>query len=416
MNNNDPAIILTDVVVKLSMVTSIESLTRAVAEAARKLCGADGACFILRDGDMCYYVDENAVSPLWKGRRFPIEICVSGWSMYHKEVVVIKDIYQDQRVSHDAYRPTFIKSLCMTPIRADNPVGAIGVYWADEYIPDGDQLRFLQILANSTAVAIENVELKETIKHRALEQANFQDGYYLENAINTIVHDLRNPLTTMMAFTDLVQLKLRGRVDEQINGYLDCITKAGLRAKAQIQQMLSLHTVTNRAVVKEVVDITELAKEIFHDLLHQAPQRSVHFKVEPHLHIFADKELFRLALENLIANAFKYTGKNASAEIEIGRRASSGHVDSLYVKDNGVGFDQEQACLLFRPLVRLHKDSEFEGNGLGLASVARIINMHGGSVRAEGEKSKGATFIIDLPADIHATKQPSPSGVDRQWD
>lgn len=402
--------ILTDVVDKLSMVTSIDSVNRVVAEAARNLCGADGASFILRDGDMCYYADENAVSPLWKGRRFPIEICVSGWSMFHKEVVVIKDIYQDQRVSHEAYRPTFVKSLCMTPIRAECPVGAIGVYWAEEYTPDGDQLRFLQILANSTAVAIENVRLKETIKHRALEQANFQDGYYLENAINTIVHDLRNPLTTMMAFTDLVQLKLRGRVDEQINGYLDCISRAGLRAKAQIQQMLSLYTVTNRTVEKEVVDITELATEIFHDLLHQAPQRRVHFKVEPHLIGFADKELFRLALENLIANAFKYTGKKDSAEIELGRTAPAGSVDSFYIKDNGAGFDPEQACLLFRPLVRLHKDSEFQGSGLGLASVAKIINMHGGTVRAEGEKSKGATFFFDLPAESHPIKQPPQNG------
>lgn len=117
---------LVGVIQRLGVSRSLEDIQVIVRRAARRLTGADGATFVLRDGDACFYADEDAIAPLWKGQRFPIESCVSGWAMQHREVVVIPDIYTDSRVPHDAYRPTFVKSMCMVPIRALDPVGAIG--------------------------------------------------------------------------------------------------------------------------------------------------------------------------------------------------------------------------------------------------------------------------------------------------
>ena len=109
---------------------------------ARELCGADGATFVLRDDDRCFYADEDAIAPLWKGKRFPMEACISGWVMIHREAVAIGDIYADARIPADAYRPTFVKSLAMVPIRTKAPIGAIGNYWASHHeVSEDDEKR-----------------------------------------------------------------------------------------------------------------------------------------------------------------------------------------------------------------------------------------------------------------------------------
>ena len=150
---------LVGAVQRLSLAQELESVQAVVRRAARSLSGADGASFVLRDGANCYYADEDAIAPLWKGRRFPLESCVSGWAMLNRSTVVIEDIYADDRVPHEAYRPTFVKSLAMVPIRSHEPVGAIGVYWATRHRPTDAEMELVQALANSTAVALENVQV-----------------------------------------------------------------------------------------------------------------------------------------------------------------------------------------------------------------------------------------------------------------
>ena len=113
---------------ELSHARDLNTVMSIVREAARELTGADGATFVLRDGDKCYYAEENAISPLWKGQRFPMSICISGWVMMNAQSAVIEDIYADARIPVAAYRPTFVKSLAMVPIRTNNPIGAIGNY------------------------------------------------------------------------------------------------------------------------------------------------------------------------------------------------------------------------------------------------------------------------------------------------
>jgi diguanylate cyclase (GGDEF)-like protein len=151
---------------ELSLARCVEDVQGVVRVAARNLAAADGATFVLRDGDRCFYADEYAIAPLWKGERFPLEACISGWAMLNRQSVAIEDIYADERIPHDAYRPTFVKSLCMVPIRRVDPLGAIGLYWASHHSPSEREIALAQALADSTAVALEHVrvlgELKET--------------------------------------------------------------------------------------------------------------------------------------------------------------------------------------------------------------------------------------------------------------
>lgn len=141
----------------LSLTRDLPAVMQVVRRAARALTGADGATFVLRDGDLCHYAEEDAISPLWKGRRFPINICISGWVMLNKLPVVIEDIYNDVRIPREAYRPTFVRSLAMVPIGSQEPIGALGNYWATTYRPNMDQLRIMESLADYTALAMENL-------------------------------------------------------------------------------------------------------------------------------------------------------------------------------------------------------------------------------------------------------------------
>ena len=168
---------LVTTVQELSMARDITTVMTIVRKVARELTGADGATFVLRDrlseGEFCYYADEDAIGPLWKGSRFPIEACISGHAMINRKPIVIEDIYTDDRIPIAAYEVTFVKSLAMVPIRTIDPVGAIGNYWAHQHLATEEEVSLLQSLADITAVTIENIkvydELEQRVKQRTLE-------------------------------------------------------------------------------------------------------------------------------------------------------------------------------------------------------------------------------------------------------
>lgn len=150
---------LLDAVQHLSMAGSLDEVQQVVRTAARDLGACDGATFVLRDGDQCYYADEDAIAPLWKGHRFPLEACISGFAMLRRTPVAIPDIYADERVPHEAYRPTFVTSMLMVPVRALDPIAAIGTYWAEPHTPTDTEISLLQGLANATSVALDKVQV-----------------------------------------------------------------------------------------------------------------------------------------------------------------------------------------------------------------------------------------------------------------
>lgn len=163
---------------ELSLARELEQVQQIVRTTARELVGSDGATFVLRDADQCFYADEDAIEPLWKGSRFPLSACISGWAMLNRQSAIIEDIYADDRIPHEAYRPTFVKSLAMVPIRSLDPIGAIGNYWADGHLATAEEIKLLQALADATSIALENIavysELEQRVVERtaALEKAN----------------------------------------------------------------------------------------------------------------------------------------------------------------------------------------------------------------------------------------------------
>ncbi|MBN2284983.1 MAG: HD domain-containing protein [Tissierellales bacterium] len=176
----------------LAAAQNMETIINIVRKSARELVGADGASFVLREGENCYYADEDAIQPLWKGSRFNMDICVSGWAMKNHSVVVIPDILKDDRIPKSIYMATFVRSLLIVPIRTDNPIGAIGCYWAANHGASSFEIQLIQILANITATAMENVLYKIDLAKKAklLEKA-------FETTLISISHmiDMRDAYT-----------------------------------------------------------------------------------------------------------------------------------------------------------------------------------------------------------------------------
>lgn len=157
------------VIQDLSASRDLNTVMDIVRHSARDLTGSDGATFVLRDGDCCYYAEEDAISPLWKGNRFPMSICISGWVMMNKEPAIIEDIFQDDRIPVDVYRKTFVRSLAMVPIRTKDPIGAIGCYWATKHRATEDQVKVLHVLADTASIAMDNINYQNILDQKADE-------------------------------------------------------------------------------------------------------------------------------------------------------------------------------------------------------------------------------------------------------
>jgi two-component system CheB/CheR fusion protein len=146
---------------RLDAATDLAAVGEVVRTAARALAGAMGATFVIREGEFCFYADEDAVAPLWKGQRFPIDTCLSGWAMLHRSTTVVPDIEIDPRIPLDAYRPTFVRSLAMVPVGSPDPVAAIGAYWSVARTPDPEAVHRLEALAAATGAVIDRIGLAD---------------------------------------------------------------------------------------------------------------------------------------------------------------------------------------------------------------------------------------------------------------
>lgn len=390
---------------ELSLARDLPAVMQIVRRAARELTGADGATFVLRDGEHCYYADEDAISPLWKGNRFPLTQCISGWVMMNRVAAVVPDIYRDPRIPAEAYRPTFVKSLAMVPIREKAPIAAIGNYWAAHHEATPREIWLLQALANSTSVAMENIEmcadLERRVRHRTeeLEAANREleeTNRELEAFAHSASHDLRAPLRAIQHFAAAMAEDSTNVLSVDSQACLARIEQSSTRMNALIRDLLSLARISTTTVSRREINLSHVADEILRGCAADAPQRNVAITIAPDAIAFGDPGLIRIVLDNLLGNAWKFTAQTAGAHIEFGCvEGEAGR--EFFVRDNGAGFEAAHAEKLFQPFQRLHAEAHFAGVGLGLATVRRIIGKHGGVVRAQGAVGKGATFAFTLP-------------------
>ncbi|HET6386048.1 MAG TPA: ATP-binding protein [Armatimonadota bacterium] len=238
-----------------------------------------------------------------------------------------------------------------------------------------------------------NTELEYRVLERtALLQAANRE---LEAFSYSVAHDLRAPLRTIVGFTRIVMENSAEQLDSQSRSYLERVCNAGDRMGGLMDALLSLSRVTRRPLEHEPVDLSALALRICDELQAAAPDRSAAFDIEPGLAAPGSQPLLQIALMNLLGNAWKFTSHEPAAKIAFGADRTNDQL-TYFLRDNGAGFEMAYVDRLFRPFQRLHTVSEFEGTGIGLATVQRIIERHGGRVWAESAPGQGATFYFTL--------------------
>ncbi len=244
------------------------------------------------------------------------------------------------------------------------------------------------IQRNEELTAIK-IELEET--NRSLVQAN-ED---LDAFSRTVSHDLKSPLAVIIGFTSAILDNPETSVNEDEKSYIQFIHESALEMTQLIKDLLSFSQSGRLDLQEEELNLSDIANDILGGILLRYPESSPKVTIEADLKARADNKLMRVVLDNLLGNAVKYSSKVESPEIVFGKKEYFGK-DLFFVKDNGAGFNMAKADKLFQPFVRLHSGLEYSGTGVGLSTVKRIIEKHGGEIWAESEEGKGATFFFTL--------------------
>lgn len=248
----------------------------------------------------------------------------------------------------------------------------------------GNQFMFVGICRDVTARRREQDEIAAVNKE-------------LESFSYSVSHDLRSPLRAIDGFSQALLEDYGDKIDEDGLGYISRVRGGAQRMGRLIDDLLNLSRVTRRDLVREPVNLSELVTQIADELRTEDPERNVVFEIDPELRTQGDSQLLKIALENLLGNAWKYTAGQKNAHIAFTSEID-GSMRIFVIRDNGAGFNQDYANKLFEPFQRLHTSREFDGSGIGLATVARIIQRHGGEIRGEGVVGQGAAFYFRISA------------------
>jgi light-regulated signal transduction histidine kinase (bacteriophytochrome) len=216
-----------------------------------------------------------------------------------------------------------------------------------------------------------------------------------ESFIYTISHDLRAPIRVVDGFARILKEDYGRFLDRIGNDHVDRVLAAAARMNSMIDALLALSRLQSQPLQRQPVDLSQLAHYILEDLQREAPEREADLRIEPGIVVQGDPTLLRIALENLLGNAWKYSGKCTRTQIDFRRESRNGSA-ALMVGDNGAGFDMRFSDRLFGVFQRLHSAKDFQGTGVGLASVRRIVRRHGGDIWAESEVGSGARFFFTL--------------------
>ncbi len=260
----------------------------------------------------------------------------------------------------------------------------------------------LEITARQQAEA-ETRQLNASLEQRVLDRTAELEAANreMEAFSYSVSHDLRTPLRAMDGFSLALAEDYAGQLDERAQTYLQFIRTGSQRMAELIDDLLNLSRLSREPMHRERVDLTAMAQEVGAELQHANPGRTVELVVAPALTAAADARMLKVVLSNLLGNAWKFTGQCATARIEVGAALNAqpstlNSPPTFFVRDNGAGFDMAYADKLFGAFQRLHSTQEFEGSGIGLALVQRILRRHGGRGWAEGAVGRGATFYFTL--------------------
>lgn len=291
--------------------------------------------------------------------------------------------------------------VCVPMIVQGHPIGALTCIRFRPVVHDEEEVRFVRSLASHVALAVANARLhaegyhtQEVLRGRTRELELVVDE--LEAFAYSVSHDVRAPLRSIEGLAQLIEDELAPTLPDEPRDWLRRLRGATVHLTELVDALLALSRVSRWRLQVAPVDLSALAAEVVAEVREREPARSVEVRIEPGIATFADAALLRVALMNLVENAWKFTARTTAPRIEIGCGQDGTGQTIYFVRDNGAGFDPTHAARLFEPFERLHRAEEFPGTGIGLATVSRVVRRHGGDAWAESSPGQGATFFFTL--------------------
>jgi PAS domain S-box-containing protein len=339
----------------------------------------------------------------------------TGRAVYEGKYVICSDFEDDPNMLPwmDQARQYGYRSSAAFPLRmTGNVIGALTIYSGTPEFFTDDEIYLISSMADDISFAIDAMEnetkrieaeealrkINEELELRVIERTADLElaNKELESFSYSVSHDLRAPLRHMSGFIELLQNRFKGHLDETTRHYTTVIFEASKKMGMLIDDLLVFSRIGRSEMHRKPVDMNELAQAAINEIMPFEKDRRIEWKVDKLPRVYGDPSLLGLALVNLVSNAVKFTRTRSVAEIEIGYEDSETEY-VFHVMDNGVGFNMKYAEKLFGVFQRLHPQDEFEGTGIGLANVQRIISRHGGKIWAKGVEGLGATFYFTIP-------------------
>ncbi|MGM9428846.1 ATP-binding protein [Hydrogenophaga sp. MI9] len=303
---------------------------------------------------------------------------------YEASVQARKPYNHVHRLQFPGGRVKYVRQQGVTEYEGERPLRSLGT------VQDITEVRMARLALQQLN---EQLEIRVTDRTRELAQANRE----LEAFTYSVSHDLRTPLRSIHGFACVLEEEEGAQLSEAGRKHLRRIQDGSRRMGQLITDLLSLAHLSRARMHQEPVDLSELALQVAGELQRAEPGREVDWHIQDQLQAMADPGLIRVVLQNLLGNAWKYTGQASRARISFTQETQADGMTTFCVRDNGAGFDMAYAAQLFQPFKRLHAHHEFEGSGVGLATVSRVIRRQGGHVRGEGAVGRGAAFFFTLP-------------------
>jgi light-regulated signal transduction histidine kinase (bacteriophytochrome) len=281
----------------------------------------------------------------------------------------------------------------MVPIRKNSPIGAIGNYWATPHEPTEEEMTILQALADTTSVALENVDLYSQLQSKIseLEESNYELSCFAWAAS----HDLQEPLRTIAMQVELLQHRCQDKLDERALGYIETAAKSAGRLQRLIGDLL-LHARSGKNESFHVVNLSHVLTNVMNDLKLSIEECNTKIEHGALPTVNGNEHLLECLLRNLLSNAIKYRTPHITPQIDISARLE-GNEWLICVKDNGLGIKVAYHQRIFGLLQRLHSYDEYPGSGIGLATCRKIVELHGGRIWVESIPGKGSVFCFTLP-------------------
>jgi signal transduction histidine kinase len=382
----------------LSAAHDLDAVQAVIRDSVRRVVRADGITLVLRDADQCVCAEEDAIAPLWKGQRFAMAACVSGWTMLHRQTAVIEDIQHDARVPADVYRPTFVKSLVMVPVRQEGPLGALGAYWAAPHRATDDEVGTLQAIADAIAIALLNVQLIGDMQ-AALEEARSANRAK-DEFLAVVSHELRTPLTAILGWTAMLR---KGTLSAESMARALEVVDRNARAQFALVEDLLVTSQASRGrleLLPRPTAILDVVRDAVESLGDDAATKGITVTadlVDVGTHQ-ADPERLRQIVWNLVQNALKFTPDGGTVHVVL--RATPGAVE-IEVSDSGEGIAPDVLPFVFDRFRQADSSPtrRFGGLGLGLSLVRALVELHRGRVTAHSDgPGRGSRFVVRLPA------------------